>query len=264
MAKKSQNKEEVTETKGTEVTKGAGDEAQSETQPTEKPATKQVQPQAQAQAPKVTHEKPVEIDYRTGRPVAESEAAQAKGKAAPAQEPEKAAKEGHEQKVFTQEDVNKIISQRLERERKKLEKQIRQELASALSGETERGEPDEAAVDEPEAIAAEVRDKEVQLALAVHAARKGLDPEIAIRLADLGKAEWDEAGHLTNADVLLDEVAQTLQRALPRWQVSQTPANPPAGQQEAAIKQERIKRLLYGNGVSFWEGGGSFAAKEQE
>ena len=110
MAKKSQNKEEVTKTK--EATgENAGSEAQTSGQ-SQEPAANQVQQQAQVQAPKVTHEKPVEIDFRTGLPVEPTN--QAEGKRAPAQQSdEKTQKEDHKGKVFTSGDVFQSLVGRL-------------------------------------------------------------------------------------------------------------------------------------------------------
>ena len=129
------------------------------------------------------------------------------------------------EKMFSQEEVNKIIKGRSERELQKMLGEIgfqsidelktlakkSREREDAEKSELQKAQERAAALEkEKESLLASQRIKMAQYDVAVKAAKLGIvDPDAAYRLMDQGKIEFDDAGNPTNTELLLQSLVKS-------------------------------------------------------
>ncbi len=129
------------------------------------------------------------------------------------------------EKLFSQEEVNKMIKGRSERELQKMLGDIgfqsvdelktlvkkSKEREDAEKSELQKAQERAAALEkEKETLLASQRIKMAQYDVAVKAAKLGIvDPDAAYRLMDQGKIEFDDAGSPTNTELLLQALVKS-------------------------------------------------------
>lgn len=125
-------------------------------------------------------------------------------------------------KMFSQDEVNKMIKGKSERELQKMLGEIGfqsiDELKTLVNKNREREDAEKSEVQkaqervlalekEKETLLASQRTKGAQYDVAVKAAKLGIvDPDAAYKLMDQGKIEFDDAGNPTNTEVLLQDL----------------------------------------------------------
>ena len=125
-------------------------------------------------------------------------------------------------KMFSQDEVNKIIKGRSERELQRMLGEIgfqsidelktlvkqKKEHEDAEKSELQKAQERAAALEkEKETLLASQKTRTAQYDVAVKAAKLGIvDPDAAYRLMDQGKIEFDDAGNPTNTEVLLQDL----------------------------------------------------------
>jgi len=128
------------------------------------------------------------------------------------------------EKMFSQEEVNKMIKGRSERELQKMLSEIgfqsvdelktlvqqRKEKEDAEKSELQKALDKAAALErEKEAILASHKTKTLQYDVAMKAAKLGIvDPDAAFKLMDQGQIQFDEAGNPANTEVLLQSLVK--------------------------------------------------------
>jgi len=129
-------------------------------------------------------------------------------------------------KTFTQEELDRLIQQRLQRERKKWEQQLEEERRKAAMTEAERlkAEKEEAErrAKEAEAVA---NQRLIQAEAKVVALELGIKPErvaYAIRLANLSDVEVDENGQVDTK--ALKAALEQVIKDIPELKGTSTPA----------------------------------------
>ena len=128
------------------------------------------------------------------------------------------------EKMFSQDEVNKIIKGRSERELQKMLGEIgfqsvdelktlvkqKKEHEEAEKSELQKAQDRAAALEkEKEALLASQKTKATQYDVAVKAAKLGIvDPDAAYRLMDQGKIEFEEDGSPKNTEALLQDLVK--------------------------------------------------------
>lgn len=160
-------------------------------------------------------------------------------------------------KVFTQDEVNTIIAQRVQQERRKYEghDQLLQEVQTLRAGQQRVGELEQ----QNSQLAATSKEKSIEAAIAKAAAAIGLDPDAAMKLADLDKLTLDDAGKATNAADVVKAVAEKYPGLLKRAMPTASPLNQQANGQNMTPEQKEavLRQRVFGGGASsFWSAGG--------
>lgn len=163
-------------------------------------------------------------------------------------------------KTFTQAELDSIIAGRLDQERRKYADydSIKQQLETLQAGQQGQQQQVQQLTQQNQQLAVQTREKAIEAAVAKAAGAIGLDPEAAIKLADLKALTVDEAGNVTNAADVIKSVAERFPGLLKRPMPVANAVNPPAGtaptpeQREAQYRQE----FFGGNARSFFGGGG--------
>lgn len=163
-------------------------------------------------------------------------------------------------KVFTQAELDSIIAGRLDQERRKYSdyETIKQQLTALQAGQQSQQQQVQQLEQQNQQLTVVSKEKAIEAAVAKAAGAIGLDPEAAIKLADLKALTVDEAGNVTNADVVIKSVAERFPGLLKRPMPVVNAVNPPASagltpeQREAQYRQE----FFGGNARSFFGGGG--------
>jgi len=163
-------------------------------------------------------------------------------------------------KTFTQAELNTIIQQRLEQERRKYADydSVRQQLTELQQGQQSQQAQVQQLEQQNQQLSAQTKEKSIEAAVAKAAGAIGLDPEAALKLADLKALTVDEAGNVTNAADVVKSVAERFPGLLKRPLPTVNAVNAAAGatltpeQKEAQFRQE----FFGGNAKSFFGGGG--------
>ena len=179
------------------------------------------------------------------------------------------AKTEQDKRVFTQEELDRILKERIERERRKYADY--DELKAKLTEIEESQKTEEEKLRErlaeleqqAQTAQMELQEKALRLAIAAEASKVGLDPEAAYRLADLSKVEIDDDGQVVGASDVVQEVAENYPGLLKQPTPRTSPANParssgPAKKTDA----DRIREYFSGGGGGFWQGGGVVTVEE--
>lgn len=165
------------------------------------------------------------------------------------------------EKMFTQAELNAIISQRVQQERSKyadydaLRQQV-QTLTSAQQTEQQRLQQLE---QQNQQLAVTTKEKSVEAAIAKAAGAIGLDPEAAFKLADQNKLQTDDKGNVINAAEVVKEVAEKFPGLLKRPMPVANAVNPAANGANVTpeMKEARQRQEYFGgNAASFWNAGG--------
>lgn len=165
-----------------------------------------------------------------------------------------------QERTFTQAELNAIINQRLEQERRKYADYdtIRQQLTTLQAGQQSQQQQVQQLEQQNQQLAVVSKEKAIEAAVAKAAGAIGLDPEAALKLADLNTLTVDDSGNVTNAADVVKTVAERfpglLKRPLPTVNVvnGQAGATLTPEQKEAQFRQE----FFGGNARSFFGGGG--------
>lgn len=166
-------------------------------------------------------------------------------------------------RVFSQSELDTIIAQRLEQERRKyadyptLLQKVQAFEATQGQQQQQSAERLQQLEAQNQQLASTSKEKAIEAAIAKAAAPLGLDPDAALKLADLGALTVDDAGNVTNADAVVKSVAERFPGLLKRPMPQASAVNPPA----SAIVPERTdahRRAEYfgGHGGAFWNSGG--------
>lgn len=166
-------------------------------------------------------------------------------------------------KTFTQSELDGIIAQRLEQERRKyadyndLRQRVQTYEAQEHQQQTQSAERLQQLEQQNQQLTTVSREKAIEAAIAKAAGAIGLDPEAATKLADLGALSVDEAGNVTNADVVVKSVAERFPGLLKRPMPQVNAVNPPVGA-TVPTRTDQTRRAEYfgGDGAGFWNSGG--------
>lgn len=165
-----------------------------------------------------------------------------------------------QERTFTQAELNAIINQRLEQERRKYAdyETIQQQLTTLQAGQQSQQQQVQQLEQQNQQLAVVSKEKAIEAAVAKAAGVIGLDPEAALKLADLKALTVDESGNVTNAADVVKAVAERFPGLLKRQLPTVNAINGQAGatltpeQKEAQFRQE----FFGGNTKSFFGGGG--------
>jgi hypothetical protein len=166
-------------------------------------------------------------------------------------------------KTFTQAELNTIIQQRLEQERRKfadydtLKQQLTTLQAGQQSQQQQSAERLQQLEQQNQQLAVVSKEKTIEAAVAKAAGVIGLDPEAALKLADLKALTVDEAGNVLNAADVVKAVGERFPGLLKRPMPVASAVNAPAG---AALtpeqKEAQFHREFFGGGAKTFFGGG--------
>lgn len=157
-------------------------------------------------------------------------------------------------KMFSQDEVNKIIKGRSERELQRMLGEIgfqsidelktlvkqKKEHEDAEKSELQKAQERAAALEkEKETLLASQKTRTAQYDVAVKAAKLGIvDPDAAYRLMDQGKIEFDDAGNPTNTEVLLQDLIKNKP-----YLVGSGSSAANAAKQTPAFTREQIEKM---------------------
>ena len=161
-------------------------------------------------------------------------------------------------KVFTQTELNAIIQQRLEQERRKYADydSLKQQIQQLQSSQQRLAELEQ----QNAQLASTSKEKSVEAAIAKAASTFGIDADAAYKLADLDKLQTDDEGNITNATDVVKAVAEKFPGLTKKPLPQVTPRNQQGGQAGTLTpeqKEAQFRREMFGGGgASFWSGGG--------
>lgn len=223
------------------------------------------EPQAQALSqPTPQPRRPVEstvayVDAKTGLPVepataaeqkpelkrqaSEPQAQQPNGKAEAASQPER---------TFTQAEVEAIVKDRLDRQRRRYD-QIGKEGDAEEAATSAQMAALQAQID---TLSQQSKRAAVQAAVAVEAQRQGIDAGLASKLIDIGAIEMADTG--APKPESLKKALESLLAEHPNLRIMPglTAPNTARGQQAQRTDADRYQEYFAGGGGSFWQGGG--------
>lgn len=208
------------------------------------------------------------IDFETGQPVDDAPPAETgDGNDQRQHSPDTSTGDGESQ-VFTQEDVNKIIADRLERERKKYsdyeELKVAAEKLEAMQAEQEEEEKvlaEKLADSEARRreLEIEAQERRIQNVVLTEAARMGFnDPSDAYLHVSVSNLELDEAGQPVNVTEQLEALKESKPYLFDRKAIPQVdPSNATRDDQQPGRTDSDRRREYFGQGGGqIWEGGG--------
>lgn len=159
-------------------------------------------------------------------------------------------------KTFTQEELNRVIDERLKREREKYAdyEELKKKVADAESAQKSETEKLVEKATKAEAHAREVESQTTERliraeAKAIAAELGFTKPDRAIRLADLSQAKVDEGGEVSGVKEALEALAKEMPELLKKSQPpSSNPTNPPKGGDQSGETREQKRARLFGGG----------------
>jgi len=209
--------------------------------------------------PTTPHKQPAQstityIDAKTGLPVDPATVAAEQPEKETAQP--KQAEKGEGERVFTQAEVEALIKDRLDRQRRRYEQLDAKGDADAGKQEAALSEQLASLQAEMTAFRTQARTAAISAAVAVEAQRQGIDAGLAAKLIDANAIELAETG-APKADSL-KKALETLLTEHPnlRLQPALTAPNTARGQQAVRTDADRHRDYFTGGGGSFWQGGG--------
>lgn len=169
-----------------------------------------------------------------------------------------------ETRTFTQEDVNRLIQQRLADERKKfadydqLKAKVSKIEEASKTEEQKRLDRIAALEAENQRLATISRQTKIESAIVAAASEIGLDLKAAQKLADLDSLAFDDAGNPTNAAEVVKAIAESYPGLVKQRIPGSTPVANPARSSEPAGRTdaERHREYFAGGNGGFWRGGG--------
>ena len=230
------------------------------------------EPQVQALSqPTPQAKRPVEstivyVDASTGLPVDPATAAepkpepkrQASEPKAQAQQPANGAAEPSEkqERTFTQAEVDALIKDRLDRQRRRYDQIGKEGDADEAKAEAAVSAQMATLQAQIDALSQQSKRAAVQAAVAVEAQRQGIDAGLASKLIDIGAIEMGETG-APKADSL-KKALESLLTEHPNLRIMPglTAPNTARGQQAQRTDADRYQEYFAGGGGSFWQGGG--------
>lgn len=168
------------------------------------------------------------------------------------------------ERTFTQEDVNRLIQQRLADERKKfadydkLKTRVQEIEEASKTEEQKRLERIQVLEAENQKLQQTYRQTRIESAIVAAASEIGLDAKAAQRLADMDSLQFDDNGNPTNAADVVRAVAEAWPGLVKQRVPSNVPVANPARSTEPAGRTDTERHAEYfsGGGGSFWRGGG--------
>ena len=199
------------------------------------------------------------VDARTGAPVDPATAAEPKPEPKQqASEPkaEAPAPNGKAEKTFTQTEVEALIRDRLDRQKRRYEQIGKEDDAEEAKAEAAITQQVTALQAQIDALTQQSKRTAVQAAVAVEAQRQGIDAGLASKLIDLGTIEMADNG-APKADSL-KKALESLLTEHPNLRIMPglTAPNTARGQQAQRSDEDRYRDYFSGGGGTFWQGGG--------
>lgn len=160
-------------------------------------------------------------------------------------------------KVFTQDELNNIVTQRVQQERRKYQdyEDLRQRVEQYESGQQRVAELEQ----QNQQLATTAKQTAIEAAIAKAAGAIGLDPDAAYRLADIDSLTLDDAGKPTNAADVVKAVAERFPGLLKRPMPTAAPVNQQASGHDMTPEQKEreLRQRVFGGGAAgFWNSGG--------
>lgn len=163
-------------------------------------------------------------------------------------------------RTFTQSELNAIIQQRVEQERRKYADYdtLKQQVTALQTGQQSQQQQVQQLEQQNQQLTVQSRGAAIEAAIAKAAGAIGLDPEAAMKLGDLSKVTVNEDGSVANAAEVVKAVSERYPGLLGRRLPVVAPVNgaasvvPTQAEREAQFRQE----MFGGNARGFWGGGG--------
>ena len=202
------------------------------------------------------------VDARTGLPVAPATAAEEKpepkqqASEPPAQQPANGKTNSQQERIFTQAEVEALIKDRLDRQRRRYEQLGKEDDAEEAKAEASVSAQMTALRAQIDALSQQSKRAAVQAAVAVEAQRQGIDAGLASKLIDIGAIEMADTG-APKAESL-KKALESLLAEHPNLRIMPglTAPNTARGQQAQRTDADRYQEYFAGGGGSFWQGGG--------
>lgn len=171
-----------------------------------------------------------------------------------------------EPKLFTQEEVNKLVGQTRREVRDQfkdyddLKSKVQEQEEAQRSEDEKRAQRLQELEERERTLAEENRTLKINQSIMGAAVEIGLPPEATVKLIDMQAAEFDDKGAITNVDVLVKAVAEKwpglVKAAVPAARAGAT-SNPGREQQPVGRTDEDRRRDYFGGGGgAIWQSGG--------
>lgn len=195
------------------------------------------------------------VDAKTGAPVDPATVAAQQPVKETAQ-PKQAETKGESDKVFTQAEVEALIKDRLDRQRRRYEQLDTKGEADSVKQEAALAEQMASLKAEMDAFRTQARTAAISAAVAVEAQRQGIDAGLAAKLIDANTIEIADNGAPKTDS--LKKALETLLTEHPNLRLSPalTAPNTARGQQAVRTDADRQRDYFSGGGGTFWQGGG--------
>jgi hypothetical protein len=221
------------------------------------------------------------IDFGTGQPTdatpaetGETRPGQDRTPPQPTQqdEPPTPTESGQSQ-AFSQADLDRIVAERLERERRKYAdyetlKEAADELATLKGQQAE----DDKLITEKladlqsqyQATTVELQEARLRTGILSEAAKMGFtDPSDAFNLIDIGSLDVDDDGKVTGVPEALEKLKEQKPYLFARRSPQVEPANAARDQQTGRTDADRRRDYFGHGGKAIWEGGGLVVVEQQ-
>ena len=175
----------------------------------------------------------------------------------PTPQPDPPGNKGNEDKTFTQAELNDIVQGRLSKKDKAIAEELGmtvEEAKKQLQAIKEKESADKSEIqkltEKMEAMEKQAKEAQEQAArikrdsqIKDKAAELNFnDPTDAITFLDQSKFEYDDSGNITNAEKLLEELAESKKYLIKQVSTLQNPANPGGGK-KPLDDNERLRKL---------------------